>query len=381
VIDALDECDDDRNIRIIIQLLAQAQLASCGHLKVLITSRPTIPIEHEFSRIPQESRCGLILHHLPLEALHQDITMYLEHELLTIAEAMGLGTSWPGAEALKSLTDKAGGLFIWCATACRFIEEGGLFAQERLDKLLQDGSPNSGPQERLNEIYTSVLRTAVSTTYTESEQKSAYRFLRQVLGAIVVLSSPLPLESLCKLLQLPVQKIANMLRSLHAILDIPRDPSRSVRLHHPSFRDFLLDKARCNDLPFGVDEQKANHEVAHACLQLMASTLREDICDLKSYQVLRDNVSETQIKQSLPLEAQYACLFRVQHIYKSKALLTDNDTVYMFLREHILHWLEALSWMRRVPEAIRALFSLQSMASVSVSNFCLREILTPQSGQ
>ncbi|KAL3485127.1 hypothetical protein BJX62DRAFT_243243 [Aspergillus germanicus] len=363
VIDALDECDDDRNIRIIIQLLAQGQLASCGHLKVLITSRPTIPIEHELSRIPQESRCCLVLHHLPSEALHQDITMYLEHELLTIAEAMGLGRSWPGAEALKSLTDKASGLFIWCATVCRFIEEGGPFAQERLDKLLQDGSPNSGPQERLNDIYTSVLRTAVSTTYTESEQKTAHRFLRQILGAIVLLSSPLPLESLCKLLQLPVQNIANMLRSLHAILDIPRDPSRSVHLHHPSFRDFLLDKSRCNDLPFGVDEQKANHEMARACLQLMASTLREDICDLKSYQVLRDNVSETQIKQSLPLEAQYACLFWVQHIYKSKALLADNDTVYMFLSEHILHWLEALSWMRRVPEAIRALLSLQSMAS------------------
>jgi hypothetical protein len=260
------------------------------------------------------------------------------------------------------------GLFIWCATACRFIDEGGAFAEERLDALLQGGSTGSGPEESLNEIYTSVLRSAVPSTYSEQEQKKLHGLLRQILGAIVVLSSPLPLESLCKLLQLRLQSTGYMLGNLHAILDIPNDLGCSNRLHHPSFRDFLLNKRRCRDLIFWVDEQRAHHDIAHACLHLMRSTLREDICDLKTYGTSFDEVVETQLQQSLSPEVTYACLFWVQHIQKSNAPLKDNDAVHGFLSEHLLHWLEALGWMRRVPEGIHAILSLESMALVGSSH-------------
>jgi hypothetical protein len=39
--------------------------------------------------------------------------------------------------------------------------------------------------------------------------------------------------------------------------------------------------------------------------------------------------------------------------------------VYQFLREHLLHWLEALGWMQKVSEGIHAIISLESMISVS----------------
>ncbi|KAJ0419523.1 hypothetical protein BJY00DRAFT_313912 [Aspergillus carlsbadensis] len=362
VIDALDECDDDRNIRIILQLLSQAQLASLNLLRVFLTSRPTLPIEHEFSRIPPEYRCGLVLHHLPSEALHHDISFYLQHELRIIAQEMALDSSWPDLDAIESLAVKSSGLFIWCATACRFIDEGGPFAEERLNALVQGGLSSTGPDESLNEIYTSVLKSAVSLTYTEQEQKKLYDLLRRILGAIVLLSSPLPLESLCKLLQIRIQSASYMLRSLHAILDIPHDLSRSIRLHHPSFRDFLVDKTRCNDSNFWVNEQRAHHELAHGCLQLMTSSLREDICEVGNYGASLDDVSDTQLQQRLSLEVKYACLFWVQHFQKSNTPLKDNDAVHEFLSEHILHWLEALAWMRRIPEGIRAILSLESMA-------------------
>ncbi|KAL2839313.1 hypothetical protein BJX68DRAFT_258903 [Aspergillus pseudodeflectus] len=330
VIDALDECDDDRNIRTIIQLLGEAQLAASDVLRVFITSRPTLPIENEVSRLPEESRCGLILHHLPSEALHHDISVYLQHELRMIAQAMALDSSWPAPDAVEFLAAKSSGLFI-----C------------------------TGPEQSLNEIYTSVLRRAVSKTYTDQEQQKLYNLLRQVLGTVILLSSPLPLESLCRLLQIRIQSTTYILRNLHAILDIPHDLSHSIRLHHPSFRDFLLDKGRCNDPNFWVDEQKAHHD----------SSLREDICDIRNYGASIDDVDETRLQQSLSLEVKYACLFWVQHLQQSNAPLEDNDAVHEFLSEHILHWLEALGWMRRVPEGIRAIVSLESMA---LDNDCPR---------
>lgn len=43
---------------------------------------------------------------------------------------------------------------------------------------------------------------------------------------------------------------------LHSILDIPKDSSCQIRLHHPSFRDFLLDERKCSDAPFWWTRRK-----------------------------------------------------------------------------------------------------------------------------
>jgi hypothetical protein len=41
-----------------------------------------------------------------------------------------------------------------------------------------------------------------------------------------------------------------MLHELHSILNILQDLSLLLQLHHPSFRDFLLNKKRCSDDSF-----------------------------------------------------------------------------------------------------------------------------------
>jgi hypothetical protein len=71
--------------------------------------------------------------------------------------------------------------------------------------------------------------------------------LRYTLGSIVVLLSPLSAIALSRLLRFSREDIDLTFNSLHAILDILKDPTRQLRLHHPSFRDFLLSKDRCGD--------------------------------------------------------------------------------------------------------------------------------------
>jgi hypothetical protein len=53
VIDALDECEDDKNVRIILGLLAEARSLKKVRLRVFLTSRPEIPIRHGIYHIPQ----------------------------------------------------------------------------------------------------------------------------------------------------------------------------------------------------------------------------------------------------------------------------------------------------------------------------------------
>ena len=52
VIDALDECDGDNDIQVILQLLAEARSLKTVRLRVFITSRPEIPIRYGFYGIP-----------------------------------------------------------------------------------------------------------------------------------------------------------------------------------------------------------------------------------------------------------------------------------------------------------------------------------------
>lgn len=188
--------------------------------------------------------------------------------------------------------------------------------------------------------------------------------LRGVLGGIVILLSPLSVNSLSRLLCIAEQQVDRTLKSLHAILDIPSNSAHPLRLHHPSFRDFLLNNNRCNNLNFWVDEEQAHRMLANGCTQLMSSTLKQDICRLDAPGMLVINVESSRVKRSLPPEVQYACLYWVQHLQNSGTRLQDNDQVHQFLREHLLHWFEALGWMGNVSKGIYAIMALESIITV-----------------
>jgi len=180
-----------------------------------------------------------------------------------------------------------------------------------------------------------------------------------------VLLSPLSSHSLSRLLHLPKDEVDQVLEDLHAILDIPEDSNRPLRLLHLSFRDFLLDKNRCGDLSFWVDEMQAHRMLADSCIRLMSTSLKQDICGVDSPGRLATDVASSRVKQCLPAEVQYACLYWIHHLQRSGSQLNDDDQVHKFLQEHLLHWLEALGWMRNVSEGIHAITSLESIALVS----------------
>jgi hypothetical protein len=97
----------------------------------------------------------------------------------------------------------------------------------------------------------------------------------------------------------------------------------------------------------------------------MSEKLRRDICGLSSPGALATDVQQERIKQCLPAELQYACLYWVQHIQKSETQLQDDREVHVFLQKHLLHWLEALSLLRKISYGILALISLDSINAVS----------------
>jgi hypothetical protein len=374
VVDALDECDDENKIQIILELLAEAQSLKTVRLQVFLTSRPEIPIRHGIHRIPQAEHQDLVLHNVPPTIINHDIYLFLEYNLGIIRQEWSLGADWPGEVALRQLVLNACGLFIWAATACRFIREGKQFARRRLDTILKGGSSAiTAPEKHLNEIYLAVLKHLIPSEYSDEEKGDVCDMLKHTLGSIVVLLSPLSTPSLSKLLRLPREDVDRTFADLYAILDVPEDPTRPLRLHHPSFRDFLLNKDRCGD--FWVDEIVAHQILATSCIQLMSQTLKKDICEMHAPGSQASQVESSRIEKCLPPEVQYACLYWVQHLQRSGSQTYNGEEAYQFLQAHLFHWLEALAWMGKTSEGIQAILSLEAYVPVTYLSIIYRSLI------
>ena len=360
VIDALDECNKQGDIWRVLQLLANARALQTVRLRVLITSRSEKDIRHGFSQVLRGVYQESILQDVSRSAVDNDIYNFLNHRF-----ERTLPKDWPGKQATKHLVQKAAGLFIWAATAYRFLHEGRPFHEQRLNLILQGNANTTEPEAELNKIYITVLKNSLHPRYREQERNDFYKKLRGILGSIVLLFSPLSADSLASLINLPKEHLSPMLDHLHSILDIPVGRACPIRLHHPSFRDFFLDTNRCTDRQLQVDGNRIHWVLASSCIRIMFRKLKKDICNLHLPGALASDVDDDQIEQFIPEELQYACRYWVQHLQESKSPLIDNGDVHNFLRRHLLCWLEALSLLKKISEGITALISLEKLVKVN----------------
>jgi hypothetical protein len=365
VIDALDECDNDDDVQIIVRLLAEAQSLDKIRLRVFLTSRPEVPIRDVLGQITDAEHRDFVLHDISPSIVDQDIRVFLETELQPVGQRWLSCASWPGTLTIIQLVHSASGLFIWAATACHFVRDGKRFAAKRLEAILcTDGNTVAAPEKHLNQIYMTVLKSSASADYTNEEREEHFNMLRYVLGSVVVLFSPLSACCVNALLQVAEEVVCQTLEDLHAILNIPDTSTQPLRLHHPSFRDFLLSKERCGDDSLWVDERGAHEKLASLCLELMSapSGLREDMCGLSGPGTLRSEMQEETVASSLPPELQYACRYWVEHLERSQQSLADGDTVPC--QTHLLHWLEVMGLIGETNQCVRLLARLQTLVAV-----------------
>jgi WD40 repeat protein len=376
VLDALDECDSERDIRVILRILASASSLSNIRLRIFITSRPEISIRYSLGKIPDAEREVFVLHQISQEIVDRDLSLFFQNSFSTIREERGLEDNWPGMRIINRLVEISCGLFIWASIACRFVREGRRMAMRRINILINGHRDNGGPEKQLDQIYITVLQNSIQQDYNDEEKAYLCEMLSEVLGSIVILFSPLSVESLANLLDIPLGNVNETLADLHTIFHIPDRTDRPIRLHHPTLRDFLLDKNRCSDLDFWVDEKKAHRALADSCITLMSKMLKRDICDLRSPGTFLKNVDPVRIEQCIPPNLQYACIYWVQHYRQSGIRFSDGDRVDRFFREHFLHWLEAINLTGKSAEMGAIIRLYHSLLEVRVSKTHGRLILS-----
>jgi len=140
VIDALDECEGENEVRSILQLLAEANNLGTVRLLIFLTSRLETPIRLGFRAIPGILYHDLVLHDIARATVDHDIAIFLQDKFREIREEFeDLPTNWPGDNKIEHLVKRADGLFIYAATVCRFIKgDGQWLPQDLLDLVLSD---------------------------------------------------------------------------------------------------------------------------------------------------------------------------------------------------------------------------------------------------
>jgi hypothetical protein len=186
----------------------------------------------------------------------------------------------------------------------------------------------------------------------------------------MILFDSLSVATLAELLVMSTRMTSIALNALSSVLNIPEQQNSLLRLFHPSFRDFLLDKQGCSDDRFWIDETQVHDDVAEHSIDVMSNTLRRNICHLPTPGTLSNEVESSKVDQYLPVHVQYACQYWIDPVQRGHAAVQDEGKVHEFLRNHILHWLEALSLMRKLFKGLLKLKTLESVLTVSYPTNC-----------
>ncbi|EED12684.1 WD-repeat protein, putative [Talaromyces stipitatus ATCC 10500] len=350
IIDALDECDRENDLRTILQLLFRLQEVKSVCLRIFLTSRPELPIRLGFRQ--SNNHQDLVLHELPKPVIERDIRLYLEDKFSTIREERSFASDWPGDEVINELVRMSTPLFIFAATAYRFIH-GGRHPKRQLQKFLASQVATSASQ--MDKIYLPVLNQLIHSD--EDDPTEVLKEFQDIIGTIILLATPLSIISLARLLHLPVEDITELLDPLHSVLNIPTNPGVPVRILHLSFRDFLINTTSI----FHVNEKETHQKIFLHCLRIMNTGLKQNICGLSSNGIQRTNIDNEVINEHLSTDLQYCCRYWVHHFEHSHSHIT-RPRAFDFVKKHFLHWLEALSLMGVISEAVAMIDILQSGA-------------------
>ncbi|KAH8744548.1 hypothetical protein F5883DRAFT_476236, partial [Diaporthe sp. PMI_573] len=365
VIDALDECERPEHLSQVLALASKLCTVNTVCLRVLLTSRATPDIV--------DARREICYRNLDLteerrEETRTDIATFLNQRFTSIRMKWDIREAWPEHGQLTRLIDLSttpSPLFIYAATLCRFIDEEREDPIEQLDLWLQQCDSNT-PQ--LDQIYQPILHYVLFGSYNTLEKPKPLAENHRaeffdVLGAVVLVATPLSCQAIASLLSIPTRRVNLRLRNLHAVLNAPKNLVSPIRLLHKSFSDFLLSQEDSRSTGYRLNAEETHAMLATKCIQRMQKGLKQDICNIQKLGASRDDIDQKDIDGNIPADLRYACLYWVYHLQRSGRAM--HDDIIAFLYEHFLNWLEALSLLGRLSDGALALRELREMIEVS----------------
>ncbi|CAE6340977.1 unnamed protein product [Rhizoctonia solani] len=174
VIDALDECDDNYSVRLLLDTLLK--FAEHLPLKFFVSSRPEPVIRDRMMSRGGSSRFIVYLHDIEESIVEDDIKKYLTEALSTMEPS-------PSVAQIGLLAKHSRNLFIYAATLVRYIypDDVSVDSTARLESMLEAISSAKAMflnrYEDLDLLYTTVLNAVFKKRLEEGEKDHMQRVL------------------------------------------------------------------------------------------------------------------------------------------------------------------------------------------------------------
>ncbi|WYZ36192.1 hypothetical protein EsH8_XI_000075 [Colletotrichum jinshuiense] len=357
VIDALDECET--NLDLLLHLIVH--ISSSSRAKLIVSSRNRHDIEDNIW--PTETQTRLVLE-LKENARHVSwaVNVYITQRVSELSQLQG--DILLQDQVRQKMQVKADGTFLWVALVVQELRQAQSW--EVLDIL--DDVPAG-----LDELYRRMVRQIQQLRRNNSV------FCHSLLSTITTAYRPLHLDELRALADLPLN-ISNMRQHVVKIVALC-GPFLTVRdsvvyLVHQSAKDFLMLDSYL--FPSGLAAR--HNTIASKSIQVMSRTLRRDVYNLRAPGFPINQVRPPEPNPLAP--ARYSCVYWVNHLADGNPAgqelhnqdLQDGGSVYRFLKQHYLHWLEALSLVQSMSEGILQMSKLVHLAQVSMETSKLTKL-------
>ena len=360
VIDALDECGDARSRPGVLRVLTTAA-AQAPWLKIIITSRTEVDIQHFFGTLAQSS-------YLPYDLAtdqdaSSDLRTFARSQLDLVASLWYLHTPWPKESDFNRIISLANGLFIFIKTLVLALEHSE-DPEEGLKAALQDGAGTG--LESLYELYSSILKSQIVRKNAEFER---------MIGVILTTSSHRALcdETIAELAEVKPNLVKKWVDALSSLLYRDDAANRGIRVRHLSVYEFFVSDYCTHQ----VNIRDVDVQLGISCLRVMTTQLRFNICKLEDSRLANADIEDLpfRVKENVSDPLQYSCLHWSNHLCfpsdnYDQRVLGLGSLKQFFEGLYPLFWVEVLSVMGMVPIGAPSLRRLLSWVRVSTSQAC-----------
>jgi hypothetical protein len=360
VIDAFDECGNNRSRPALLRLLTGAA-AHAPWLKIIITSRPEADIQYFFDRLTHSSYLRYDLG-TDQEASH-DLRIFAQSEFDLVAQQWLLPTPWPEESLLVRIISRANGLFIFIKTLVLALEHC-----VNPTAFLKATSEEAGAGLKpLYGLYSNILHSRIVHSKAE---------FQRVIG-VVLSAAPYRVlceETIAELAGVERILVTKMVNDLSSLLYRDEGTNGGIRVRHLSISDFLIS----GDCPcdYRMNPRDANVQLGIDCLKTMARQLRFNICGLEDSRLANADIKDlpSRITENISDCLQYSSLYWSNHLCFAPD--SDDRRVWDSLEEFFeglcpLFWIEVLSILGMVPMGAPSIRRAISWAKVSRARTCI----------
>ncbi|KAG9602795.1 hypothetical protein KCU77_g1093, partial [Aureobasidium melanogenum] len=250
------------------------------------------------------------------------------------------------ARICKLLLTKSESTFLWVAFVCQ--EFRNLPASEVIHVI-------SAMPEGLHRMYEKNMQLLDEACHDSNEFAIDYR---KLIWTLYNLSGSPHLLELAVLAGLPTEKASDesylirVIRECNTFMVLA--DSDTVQLVHKSVEDYLH---KLQSTTSGMFRLPSQDSIAKQCIMILQISLRKNIAELSE---LDSEAKEAclELRTKFSSMAGYSCLHWIEHI--TKAGVPCPEAVHGFLRQHLLHWLEAISVLGRYRLCLKHLVQFDS---------------------